>query len=106
MPPRMRNSGFIICTIVAALGQACCLASKQDNDVQVLFGLLDTNGDGVFSPLEVNEHFAGGRASFRSLEDLIGEMDQNSDSKFTIEDLWLLQHHSIQQVQVSLTGIH
>ena len=105
----MRNFGFIICIIVAALGRACCVANKQDNDVQMLFGLLDTNGDGVFSPLEVNKHFAGGHASFRSLEDLIGEMDQNRDSKFTVEDLRLfprlLQRHDIQQVQVSLTGI-
>ena len=53
------------------------MANKQDNDVQMLFGLLDTNGDGVFSPLEVNKHFAGGHASFS----LTGRSDQRNGSK-------------------------
>ena len=112
-PAAQKKMGKLLAIASVALAtivSVSCTAARRENQVQQLFDMLDTDGDGVFSPLEINDHFAGGRASFRSLKDVIGEIDKTGDSKFTVEDLHLLtgygaHHHKIEQVKVSLTGV-
>ena len=43
--------------------------------------------------MKINEHFANGDATFRALENLMGELDRNGDSKFTVDDLYLLLYY-------------
>ena len=104
-----QNMVYMAAAFVGFVTLALSTAASLDQNVQRLFDMLDTDGDGVFSPLELNEHFAGGNASFRSLKGVFGELDKTGDSKFTVEDLHLLadfdRPHKIEQVKVALTGI-
>ena len=58
--------------------------NKNKNNIQRLFNIFDTNGDGVFSTLEMNNHFGNGKASFDALKTMMKALDKNHDSIFNV----------------------
>ena len=82
----------MVCMAAAVVGfvftLALSTAASSDQNVQRLFDMLDTDGDGVFSTLELNEHFAGGVRLFArlkvSMESWIKQVIPNSPWKICI----------------------
>ena len=92
--------------------------NNTNNDIQSLFNLFDTNGDGKFTPIEFNNHFAEytTRQSLGAANDVINILDIDQDGALTVNDMKKSlttfnnnnnnnNHPQIEQIKVSLTGL-
>lgn len=108
---------FILLVFLAYVGHAQQYYDRK-NDIQSLFNLFDTNGDGEFTPIELRNHFLGHDSSESTLaaKNVVSVLDADGDGKFTVEDMQQvllssssmsnnINSYKIEQIKIALTGV-